>query len=600
MTHRKFSGIISRIKVEHQLHIIFFITIFIPVLVLGNYLLYHSRTTLADHYREQAHSDNLRVKSIFLDLTSNVYNESRQLTDDRDLISLLSTDFGDIQEGAHAAQDYDAFEYALSEDASIQEISAYTYNTSIPDTEYIHPITDEIRQTSWYRRAEESATPFWTVESQTDRFNRTTPLLTLHCRIFLPQQNSFAILNVSVSNNHIKNRIENSSLKTVLWLNENTCFYQSGSRTITTLPEVYEPGASGYYLGSLEVNGQRVIGCISALSTSYSDDIFYIASIDYDAYPYMNRISLIHIALILLILIPTSIFVLVYSRHFSKRVVTLRESMHEASLGNYAITDSFSGNDEISEAFTDLGVMIQAIRTMEASAYEAELKTHELINQQQQMEFKMLSSQINPHFLYNTLETIRMRALKAGNREVANAIKLLGKSIRYVLSNTTTSMTSLEKELDYIVTYLAIQKLRFHDRVNYTLKTTPHLDLSQFQIMPLLLQPIVENAVLHGLEEVEENGKIIIHINLVQETLYIKVFDNGCGMTPEEIEKMKENIYNHPKESSRSIGLYNIYQRIRLCYGSDYGLEIKSKKKCGTLVTMMIPAQKYVLSESFK
>lgn len=593
MAHRKFSGIISRIKVERQLHIIFFITIFIPVLLLGNYLLYHSRTTLADHYREQAHSDNLRVKSILLDLTSNIYNESRQLADDKDLIQLLSTDFENSPDAQLAAEDYDKFQYILSEDASIQEISAYTYNTSIPDTKYIHPITDAVRLTTWYRRAESSSTPFWTVESQTDRFNRMTPLLTLHCRIFLPQQNSFAILNVSVSNNHIKNRIENSALKTVLWLNENTRFYQSDPRTIATLPKAYEPGVSGYYLGSLEAKDQKVIGCISALSTSYSDDIFYIASLDYDAYPYMNRISLIQIALILLILIPTSIFVLIYSRHFSKRVITLRESMHEASLGNYEITDSFSGNDEISEAFTDLGVMIQAIRNMEASAYEAELKTHELINQQQQMEFKMLSSQINPHFLYNTLETIRMRALKAGNREVANAIKLLGKSIRYVLSNTTTSMTSLDKELDHIVTYLAIQKLRFHDRVNYTQKTAPQLDLSQFQIMPLLLQPIVENAVLHGLEEVEENGKIIIHINLIQETLYIKIFDNGCGMTPEEIEKMKENIYNHPKESSRSIGLYNINQRIQLYYGSDYGLEIKSKKDCGTLVTMMIPAQKY-------
>lgn len=589
MKYKKSSGLFSRIKVQHQLHIIFFIAIFIPVLLLGNYLLYNSRTLLADHYREQSHSDNLRVKSLLLDLTSNVYNKSRQLADDKDLISLLSTDFEDSREGQLAAESYSDFRYTLSEDASLQGISVYTYNTSIPDTEYIHPVTNAVQQESWYRQAAESATPFWTVESQTDRFNRTTPLLTLHCRIFLPQKSSFAILNVSVSNNHIKNRIENSSLKTVVWLNENSQFYQSGSRTITTLPETYEPGPSGYYLGTLKLKNETVIGCISALATSYSEDIFYIASLDYNAYPYMNRISLIHITLILLILIPTSAFVLIYSRYFSRRVITLRETMHEVSLGNYEIADSFSGNDEISEAFTDLGVMVQDIRDMEASAYESELRTRELANQQQQMEFKMLSSQINPHFLYNTLETIRMRALKAGNREVANAIKLLGKSMRYVLSNTTTSFTTLEKELDYISTYLAIQKLRFHDRVNYTLKTAPDLDISQFQIMPLLLQPIVENAVLHGLEEVEENGKIIIHIQLCQETLYIKVFDNGCGMAPEEIEKMKQNIYHHPKESSRSIGLYNINQRIQLCYGSDYGLRIQSKKDCGTLITMIIP-----------
>lgn len=593
MNKKKTPGIFSRIKVQHQLHIIFFIAVFIPVFLLGNYLLYNSRSLLAGHYREHAHSDNLRVKSILLDLTSNIYNKSRQLADDKTLISLLCTDFEDSREGQLAAENYDAFRYTLSEDASIQEIAVYTYNDSIPDTEYIHPVTSAVQKASWYQQASRSATPFWTVESQTDRFNRTTPLLTLHCRIFLPQRSSFAILNVSVSNNHIKNRIENSSLKTIVWLNENSQFYQSGSRTITSLPDAYEPGPSGYYVGTLKLKDQKVIGCISALSTSYSEDIFYIASLNYNAYPYMNKISRIHLALILLILIPASTFVLIYSRYFSRRVITLRETMHEVSLGNYEIADSFSGNDEISEAFTDLNVMVQDIRHMEASAYEAELRSRELVNQQQQMEFKMLSSQINPHFLYNTLETIRMRALKAGNREVANAIKLLGKSMRYVLSNTTTSITTLEKELDYINTYLAIQKLRFHDRVNYTLKTAPDLDVSLFQIMPLLLQPIVENAVLHGLEEVEENGKIIIHISLCQETLSIKVFDNGCGMTPEEIEKMKQNIYNHPKESSRSIGLYNINQRIQLCYGSEYGLKIQSKKGSGTLITMMIPAQKY-------
>lgn len=593
MKVKKASGIFSRVKVQHQLHIIFFLAIFIPVLLLGNYLLYNSRTLLADHYRQQAHSDNLRVRSSLLDLTSNVYNESRQLADDKDLISLLNTEFTDSRQGQLKAESFSGFNYTLSEDASIQGITVYTYNTSIPATEYIQPITHEVEEESWYARATASSTPFWSVETQTDRFGRTAPLLTLHCRIFLPQKNSFAILNVSLSNNQIKNRIENSSLKTVVWLNEDSQFYQSDSDSITSLPDVYEPGPSGYFLGSLDSNGSRVIACISALSISYSDDIFYIASLDYEAYPYMNRISLIHIALILLILIPTSIFVLAYSRYFSHRVITLRETMHNVSLGNYEIADSFSGTDEISEAFKDLGIMVQDIRDIEASAYQAEIRTQELANQQQQMEFKMLSSQINPHFLYNTLETIRMRALKAGNKEVANAVKLLGKSMRYVLSNTTTSFTTLEKELDYINTYLAIQKLRFHDRVNYSLKADPNLDLSKLQIMPLLLQPIVENAILHGLEEVEENGKIIIHIFAQQETLYIQVFDNGCGMTPEEMEEMKENIYHHPKESSRSIGLCNINQRIKLCYGASYGLTFKSKKNWGTLVIMAIPAQKY-------
>lgn len=612
MNHRRPSIIFSQIKVRHQLYIIFFIGIFIPALVLGNYLIYNSRSILTDHYKEQAHSDNLRVRSLLLDLTYNIYNNSQILSQDTELTQLLSTDFSSEKEAELAEDSYNGIKKLLMQDVSIREISVYTYNETLTDSEYIHPVTRDTMQKSWYDKASSSVTPFWTVEKSTDRFNNHYQILTLHTRIFLPKANTFAILNVGVSTNHIKNRIENSSLKTSLWLNENDTFYQSPSVTLKDLPKDYTKNQKNYYLGKINLNGRPVIGCISTLSTSYSDDVFYITSMDYEVYPYLRKITWIHIAIVLLILIPTSIFVVFYSRYFSRRVVTLRQTMHDVSLGNYEITDSFHGKDEISEAFEDLNVMVQEILRMEKEAYESTIHTKELVNQQQQMEFKMLSSQINPHFLYNTLETIRMRALKAGNREVANAVKLLGKSMRYVLSNTTTSVTSLDKELDYIGTYLAIQKLRFHERVNYSLKIDSDLNLSDYQIMPLLIQPIVENAVLHGLEEVEENGRIIIHIhkrelkstmeNLTTSTdgnfgdvpsvLTIEIFDNGYGMTSEELSRMVQNMYHHPKESSKSIGLHNIYQRIQLCYGPEYGLHVKSKKNHGTLFIMTIPAQR--------
>ena len=233
--------------------------------------------------------------------------------------------------------------------------------------------------------------------------------------------------------------------------------------------------------------------------------------------------------------------------------------MHNASLGNYHIIDEYSGEDEISDAFADLNVMIQDILHKEASIYEAQIRAQILENQQQRMEFKMLTSQINPHFLYNTLETIRMRSLKAGCTEVATAIKLLGKSMRYVLQNTATSFTTLDKELDYISTYLAIQKLRFHDRVNYTLKIRTPIELDEYKIFPLLLQPVVENAILHGLEDVEENGKILIHIQTRKDKLHIIIFDNGSGMTREQAEVMRQNI------------------------------RIQSKPQFGTAVTLILP-----------
>lgn len=362
-------------------------------------------------------------------------------------------------------------------------------------------------------RASDSVTPFWTEEFTTDSFGNIQIALCLHTRIFLPQIQNYAVLNITVSNNHIRNRIGNSSLNTVLWLNKSEIYYCSQKKDIDSSLMGYVSGSNAYYLGKIMQADRKVIGCISSLSTTYSKDMFYMASLDYDGYPHMQKITHTHFIILLLILITTSGFIYVYSHYFSRRIVTPRETMHNASQGNYHIADTFHGKDEISEAFADLNIMIRDILFKEASVYEAQLQTKELENQQQRMEFKMLSSQINPHFLYNTLASIRMRAIKAGNRDVATAIKLLGKSMRYVLENTTTSFTTLAKELDYIETYLAIQKMRFHDKTNYSLKLNRKINLNEYQIMPLLLQPIVENAILHGLEEVEQNGKIIIHIN---------------------------------------------------------------------------------------
>ncbi len=593
MHKEKPSNFFTKIAVQKQLYMIYFIAILLPVIAIGSYLVYNTRAMLKEHYEKQSYSDNLRVKSLLLDLTSSLYNKACSLTSDKQLIQLLSGEYATPLEGALALESYDGFQDLLSHDASIEEISVYTLNTTLPEGQFIHQITEETKKERWFGKASASVTPFWAMEPWQDSFGNESLALCLHARIFLPRIQSYAILNLTVSNNHVKNRIETGAMHTVIWLDGNGVVYSSGKEDIHGGLLPYAPGKSGYYLGTVSVGEEKMVGCIAPLLASYSGDLFYIASLNFGAFPYMNHITFLHCAILLTILAATSLFIFLFSSYFSKRIITLRETMHNASLGNYDIADTFPGEDEISQVFADLNVMVQDILRKEAEAYEARIRTQELVNRQQKMEFKMLTSQINPHFLYNTLETIRMRSLKAGNREVAEAVKLLGKSMRYVLENTSTSFTTLEKELDYIKTYLAIQRLRFHDRVNYSVRIPPQMDVSRYQILPLLLQPIVENAILHGLEEVEQGGHIIIHIRQKEKYLYIDIFDNGCGMTLEEQCTMYQNIYFHPKESSKSIGLSNIFQRIQLCYGKEYGLQVKSKKQAGTLFTVILPAQKY-------
>lgn len=580
----------NKIKVQKQLYLIYLIAIFVPVAIIGSYLVYSSRSLLLEHYKELAYADNLRVKSLLLDITSDIYNRSKTIANNDALAKLLSTDYRLEPEKSEDLLSEERMAELFSQDVSIQQTVAYTFNHTIPESAHICHITDEMKKQDWFVRASGTVAPFWSKTKVSDDFGNEAESLCLYSHIFLPRQNSYAIVKMTLSNNHVKNRIEGSSLYTVIWLNDDGIFYRS-SRTAPQydLITAYAPGANASYTGTVDL-GEKMIGSVSPLLSSYSRDLFYIASVNNSGYAYIRKITRTYLSILLLILFATSLFIYLFSNYFSSRVVALREAMHNASLGNYHVIDSYSGEDEISDAFADLNIMIQDILHKEASIYEAQIRAQLLENQQQRMEFKMLASQINPHFLYNTLETIRMRSIKAGCLEVANAIKLLGKSMRYVLQNTATSFTTLEKELDYISTYLAIQKLRFHDRVNYSLNIRTPIELDEYAIFPLLMQPVVENAILHGLEDVEENGRIIIHILTKEDKLHIVIFDNGCGMTLEEIDRMQQNMRHHPQESSKSIGLYNIYHRIQLYYGNAYGIRVQSKLRFGTAVTLILPA----------
>jgi two-component system sensor histidine kinase YesM len=380
-------------------------------------------------------------------------------------------------------------------------------------------------------------------------------------------------------------------MSTTITVNNDPIFYSternlSGSKL--KIPNEYKNNK--FYTGQLTYHANKNLACINTLLPFASKNEIYINSLDSHALNDTQNIILYCIAIIILASVLPLIFILMFTNKFSSRIITLRSQMHKASSGDYHIMDTFNGNDEISEVFSDLKIMIQSIKQLDSEMYEAKIKEQILKNKQQKMEFKMLSSQINPHFLYNTLETIRMKALTAGNKEVANAIKLLGKSMHYVLENTTTSSTTLKKELDYISTYLSIQKLRFGSKVNYTLNIPEKLDLEEYQILPLLLQPIVENAILHGLENTEANGVILIDVTTREdEFLIITISDNGQGMSDEELKEIKDNLELPKKSSHSSIGLHNINQRIKLFYGNAYGMEIKSKSNEGTTVTLTLP-----------
>ncbi len=580
--HKYIEAVFSRPKVQRQLVIFFILVLFVPIAFCG-FLLYQSQKSLNQHYREQAESDNLRVKSIFFDVTTNLYNVAESIVYDDTLPALLHTEYTSAQEVKAAVDSYHKIQNIMSKDTSIFSVDIYTLNDTIGDYGNFHTVTAEIRESTWFSKASGQASVFWQTQSREDSRGNTYWELVLYRRIPLPKAHSFAVLAIAVSDNYLRSRIDNTTLDSIVTVNQNPVFYSDiRSYLGSSMPVKIDYDRPLYaYSGPMELGRENIMAAVSTLVPLNSEDKMYIVAYNPDAVRDANTVLRNYVLIIIAVILISCLQFYVYSRYFSARVLTLRSAMHQASHENYDIIDSFTGNDEISETFQDLRIMIEEIKEKEAKIYQAQIREQEIVNRQQQMEFKMLASQINPHFLYNTLETIRMKAFTAGNREVANAIKLLGKSLRYVLENTGTVSVSLAKELNYIHTYIEIQRLRFGERVNFREEIEPGLNLEEYQLLPLMLQPIVENSISHGLKGMDIGGLITMKIYRTRGELCIFVSDNGKGMTCEELLELREKINWKDESRTRSIGLYNINQRLLLCYGAKYRLEITSEKDRG-------------------
>lgn len=580
------------LKIKNQLYTVYLLGILIPVTIVGCYLILNTRSLLIKHHTAQINSDNIRVRSIILDVTTSVKNIADEIFSDNQLQEILSTTYDSKQEANAAIGSYDKFKKYLSRYAEIANITIYTMNDTIQDYANFKKITPEIQQTEWYKEASNTARYLWHTRTVTDSKGiNPSNELTFSYRIPVTQRGDYALLVMNISNNYLRSRINNNTFKTIITVNKDFIFYGNEKKLTETLALPIDYDQKYFtYSGSAFYNEEEALVELSTLIPIQSQDKLYIVTIDTKALKDTKQIIFICVGTLLFSVFVPLLIVIFYANHFSNRINTLRSEMHKVSKGDYNIIHGFTGNDELSEVYSDLTTMITSIKEMDKEIYEGKINQQRLKNHQQKIEFEMLSSQINPHFLYNTLETIRMKALSNQDRDVATAVKLLGKYMRHNLESTGITI-SLRTELEYIEIYLTIQKLRFGDKINFAISIEPGFSTSNYYILSLLIQPIVENSIIHGLEEIESNG--MIHINVstdsANDTVIIAVSDNGVGLTEEELDNLLMKIHSREKRPHSSIGLFNIYQRIQLCYGTEYGLTITSAPDKGTTVSIILP-----------
>lgn len=275
-----------------------------------------------------------------------------------------------------------------------------------------------------------------------------------------------------------------------------------------------------------------------------------------------------------------------FSRRLTRPMHEMMKQMSMVETGYFDIELPIRSKDEIGVLSERFNQMSRALKTYINQSYVAQIKQNEA-------ELTALKSQIYPHFLYNTLEIIRMTALEEEGREkVPEMIEALSGQIHYLIG-PMQDMVPLEKEIDIVRKYIYLLNCRIGSKVQLMVDARDGLGA---QVPKLILQPIVENAYVHGIKPRKGKGCIMIETARSEERFEISVMDNGIGMDKEAVEKIMrlfegdepgiKNEYNW-----QSIGLKNVHDRIRFLYGEEYGIQVTSTVAVGTIVRILLPAQ---------
>lgn len=317
-----------------------------------------------------------------------------------------------------------------------------------------------------------------------------------------------------------------------------------------------------YTMARSDKTGWTIVGCMNTaelLKKSEKAQSIYL----------IMAVGLVIVALILSNII---------ARKITLPIQKLRDSMARVQEGDFHGADiEVISENEIGSLTKSFNVMTHRIEElMEQNVHEQELK--------RKSEMKALQSQINPHFLYNTLDSIIWMAEGKKNEEVVLMTASLARLLRQSISNED-EVVSIGNEIEYVRSYLTIQKMRYKDKLEFEINVDP--SIRHVKIVKLVLQPIVENAIYHGLKYKESKGLLTVHGYTEGENAVIQIIDNGVGMDEETLKHIFER--HKVNYHSNGVGVYNVQKRLQLHYGQNYGITYRSEQGVGTTATIVIP-----------
>ena len=583
-----FFSVINRFKISQKLYFLYAITFFIPLVITFTIFISWLNKTLNSWENKEA-ENTLRTLDTFFEESFNGISElSNVLSVNTEIRNIISKEYHSPLEVYQAYDDVKFIDPLLKAYTSVSSIRFYTSNMTLHDNGFFTKNTYDVTESDWYRNAVSlNGAPFWYYKK--DSITKKTHLALIRSVWNGIDHTLIGILCINVSSDFINQRLKSSSFSSLIEFSDQCIFSSINNPESTYINLIGKKNNDTLVLNSRKFSilkkefspehGQNEKFTINILISM--ENLFKTTT------KFRMNISIVFMLFILSSL--AMILLLAFSIH--KRVSQVRKGIVSVGTNNFNIQPSIGGSDEFSEIYDEVYETSRKIEKLINEVYIRDIEKEQLKSRQNDIRFKMLSAQINPHFLFNTLEHIRMKALSCEDKDVPYMLKILAKILRYNLSVKEENVI-LSQEIEIIGNYLDIQHKRFGERITYDI--VPLCDINRIKILPLLIQPLVENCFAHGLESKTEKGFIYILINTEKEesehVLKITVQDNGEGIPAEKLDELNRRLNNTNVEDFRSsIGLVNVNQRIRLFYGQKYGMKIFSIPEKITAVTLTLP-----------
>lgn len=447
---------------------------------------------------------------------------------------------------------------------------------------------DVFREKNWYKQVMETGETLWIPPHAGSDIVNNLDVSIISVVVPIKDRASTRILGVAaaeIQTEQLK-QVEESGLVfqgTTYILDENnkiiyTSAEESSRKTKTISKAVAESAVeSDSWTKDIKIDGGRYLVSVAGLSDSGWKIMGLISYEEMYAKAGILRNSIFIV--IAAFVIVAAAFAVIGSRQISKPIREIRNTMKKVEQGDFNVHVDDLKRDEVGELARSFNHMVCKINELMEREQENQKKLR-------QAEFKALQSQINPHFLYNTLDSITWMARMNRLDQIEEMIMALTSFLRIGLSRGRNEIT-IEEELKHVQNYVAIQKIRYSRLLKYEVDVPE--SLKKYCVIKMILQPIVENALYHGIKEKGEPGVIRVSMRESGENIIASVSDNGMGMRPEKLREIENMMEQGIDFDPNAYGVINVQRRIQTNYGSEYGLHFESEYKKGTQVYVTLP-----------